>query len=470
MAGFRYEALEAHLRQKIQTGRFKAGEKLPSVRTLCQQHTLSKATVIHALQRLETEQLVYAIPKSGYFVTQPSVHRHRPEKVSTPSLPTQVNVPELFRDIMSRSAAFDILPTEGGAPASKHLQTLNRMISRAARSQPEQKANYYDEPSGQQGLRQAIVELYRQRDTALDADNLCITAGCQHALFLALMATCQMGDTVAVESPAFYGVLQQIEQMGLDVIEISSDPTTGIDLNELEEKTKRYPIKACVVTPNFNTPTGSKMSTNDMKQLVSIAKTNSFYIIEDDIYGELRFRNELCAPLKAFDHDQRVILCGSFSKCLSRELRIGWISGGHLQQKIIQLKLITQLASPRATQQGLTEFITTGHFKRYISQQRQLLKNQRDEWLNEISANWGDLVRFSRPNGGLSCWVELPSHIDTQQSYKALIQEGIVLTPGALFSAQSLYKNHMRLSFSQPLTEHRRTALHLLFNTLLSAS
>lgn len=467
MGSFRYETLEVFLRQQIQAGRYKVGEKLPSVRTLCQQHTLSKATVMHALHKLEADQLVYAIPKSGYFVADTGSDHTTPQKVSTPSIPTQVNVPDIFRDIMSRSAAFDILPTDGSAPAAQHLITLNRMISKALRTHPEKKAHYYDEPKGHMGLRQAITDLYRQRETHLLAEDLCITTGCQHALFLALMATCKAGDTVAIESPAFYGALQQLEQLGLHVIEISSDPKAGLDLNELEQKISDWPIKACIVTPNFHTPTGSQMPIENMKALVALAAKHDFYIIEDDIYGELHFRNEVCPPIKSVCSQGRVILCSSFSKCLSRELRMGWIAGGNLHSKIVQLKLITQLACPQATQEGLAEFLHQGHFKRYLNHYRQQLQEQRDQLLRELKRFWGEQIKFSKPNGGLSCWVELPETINTQQSYKVLLEKGIVLTPGVLFSAHGLYQNYMRLSFSQPLTERRRAALHLLFQTLL---
>ena len=466
MTDFLYEALENDLRQQIHSGRFRVGEKLPSVRTLCQQHQLSKATVMHALHNLEADQLIHAVPKSGYFVTEqtpPTV----PQKVQTPAMPTQVNVPDLFRDIMSRSAAFDILPTDGSAPASQHLVTLNRLISRAARRHPEQKANYYDEPKGQFALRLAISDLYRQRDTVIQADDLCITSGCQHALFLALMASCQAGDTVAIESPAFYGVLQQLEQLGLHVIEISSDPETGIDLDELANKIQTWPIKACIVTPNFHTPTGAKMPNDALATLAALAKQHDFYVIEDDIYGELCFQSGACRPLKHYCDDGRVILCGSFSKNLSRELRTGWIAGGKLHSKIVQLKLITQLASPQAVQEGLAEFINQGHFKRHVQQYRQQLKDQFQQLSQILSTQWGKTLRFSRPNGGLSCWVELPAHIDTQSRYKLLLEKGVGLTPGVLFSAHGLYKNQLRLSFSQPLTERRKAALHLLFSTLL---
>ncbi|MBM6549783.1 PLP-dependent aminotransferase family protein [Marinomonas ostreistagni] len=468
MTTFRYQALEAHLRQQIESGRYQAGEKLPSVRTLCQLHSLSKATVTHALQSLEAERLIYAVPKSGYFVSESRMHDSTPQKVTTPSMPAPVNVPALFRDIMARSAAFDIFPSDASAPASAHLVTLNRMIAKAARTHPDKKAHYYDEPKGHQGLRQAVAELYRQRETTLSSEDLCITAGCQHALFLALMATCQPGDTVAIESPAFYGALQQLEQLGLRVIEIACDPDTGLDIDELEQKIAQWPIKACLVTPNFHTPTGAQMPAAAMQRLVALAETQDFYIIEDDIYGELGFQKAPCPPLKSLCQQGRVILCGSFSKCLSRDLRIGWIAGGKLQGKIEQLKLITQLASPQAVQQGLTEFIRQGHFKRHVQQFRQQLKSQREQLLAELERLGGERIKFSHPKGGLSCWVELPAHINTQRHYQALREQGIVLTPGVLFSAHGLYQHHLRVSFSQPLTAGRQAALQTLLDTLLA--
>ncbi|OPX55317.1 DNA-binding transcriptional regulator, MocR family, contains an aminotransferase domain [Oceanospirillum multiglobuliferum] len=464
---YRYEALENELREQLLNGRYRNGERLPSIRTLCADYGVSKATVLHALHRLESDQWVVAQPKSGYFVQLPTIKSPKPNKVDTPVAPAPVTVPAIFRDIMGRSAAFDILPADGFAESSQHLVLLNRLISRRLRTHPEQKANYYDEPAGKIGLREALTELYRQRLLNTTPEEICITSGCQHALFLALMATCKRGDTVAVESPAFYGVLQIMEQLELNIIEISADAEMGLDVTELAEKISRWPIKACVVSPNFGTPTGSQMPLASRQRLLQLALQHQFYVIEDDIYGDLAFGSESPAPLKALDEHQQVILCGSFSKSLSRDLRIGWIMGAALQDKLVQLKLITQLASPQAVQGGLAQFIAEGHYRRYVAQYKQRLREQRDQLLYELKQHWGDKISYSQPKGGLCLWVELPAHIDTQISYQGLLEQGVVLTPGVLFSAHGLYHNYLRISFSQPLTTRRRAALHQLFQALL---
>lgn len=466
---YRYETLENELREQLKNGRYRHGERLPSVRALCEQYNVSKATVLHALHRLESDQWVMAQPKSGYFVQRTLGQTPKPSKVETPVSPAPVTVPAIFRDLMGRSAAFDILPREGAAQTSASLRILNRLISRRLRTHPEQDAHYYDAPAGQMALREALSDLYRQRETSIAPESICITGGCQHALFLALMATCKAGDTVAVESPAFYGVLQIMAQLGLKIIEISADTDSGIDLIELGEKISQWPIKACVVSPNYSTPTGAQMPHSAKQQLLALAEAHQFYVIEDDIYGDLSLSHEPSSPLKALDLSDRVILCGSFSKSLSRDLRVGWIMGGALQDSIVQLKLITQLASSQAVQTGLAQFIAEGHYRRHLMQYRQQLREQRDQLLYELKQHWGDQISYSQPKGGLALWVELPSTIATQASYQTLLEQGIVLTPGILFSAHGLYQNYLRISFSQPLTTPRRQALHRLFHQLLAS-
>lgn len=470
MPRYRYEYLEQELKQQIRSGYLKSGDRLPSIRKLCSHYQLSKATVLHALHRLEADRWVQAQPKSGYFVRSPEQERPKPIRVDTPKAPAPVSVPAIFQDIMTRSAAFDILPAADQEDASSQLVVLNRLISRQMRHKPEQKSGYYDEPAGKLSLRNALADQFRHRQLMVSADEICITTGCQHSLFIALMSTCQPGDTVAVESPAFYGVLQIMEQLGLNIIEISSDSAHGLDVAELAEKLSHWPVKACVVTPNFGTPAGSCLSEDARSRLLNLAREHDFWLIEDDIYGDLAFSSASTRPLKSLDtrDDPRVILCGSFSKSLSRDLRLGWIIAGPLHNKAVQMKLITQLASPQAVQEGLAQFISEGHYRRHLNQYRLKLREQRDNLINLLADQWGHQILFSQPQGGLCVWVQLPEACDSQAAYRSLREQGILLTPGTLFSAHGLYNNYLRLSFAQPLTRDRKQALSLLFETLLT--
>ena len=468
MSQFKYLELEQLLRKDIKANHFLPSGKLPSVREMCQNLGFSKATVLHALHRLEAEGLIFSKPKSGYFVKTASQNdRLPPKRINPPAAPRDVTVPAILKDIMMRSAAFDILPTAATSHDARHLVTLNRHLSKALRSRATQKALYYNDSSGDMRLKDAIVSHYRHRGLNQDPSQVCITGGCQHALFISLMATCSPGDTVAVESPAFYGVLQIMEQLKLKIIEVATDPAEGLSIEDLAEKITEWPIKACILSPNYATPTGAFMPEKARRELINLAVDNDFCIIEDDIYGDLSFPPFTAEPLKKLDTEGNVILCSSFSKSLSRDLRIGWVFGGKWHDRITQLKLVTQLSSSESTQQGVATFLEEGHYRRYLAQQVSTLKQQQRELMSLLSTHWSDQIRYTQAQGGISMWVELDESINTQHSYNKVLEHGVIMTPGSLFSASGQYKNFLRLSYIHPLTEKRQAAVKKLFSVLL---
>lgn len=470
---YRYQQLEAWLREGIAGQRWRVGERLPSVREMCKDRQLSKATVLHAYQRLEAQGLVEARPKSGYFVLPASLSRNQPLAMEgaisgAMASPAPVTVSEVVMDIMTRGAAFDILPqTTTEHNNSVGIVALNRSIGRALRRQSAAAHHYYDEPAGDADLREQLAQRYRRHGCERAAENFCITAGCQQSLFLALMATCQRGDVVAVESPGFYGVLQLLEQLGLQVVEIPAAPLSGMDIDALEGALQQWNIRACVVTPAFATPTGATLLAHDRQKLLLLADQYDLAVIEDDIYGDLGFftRPE---PLKAEDKSHRVILCGSFSKHLSRDLRIGWIDAGRWSTQVKRLKLVTLLASSRFVQQGLASFIKDGGYDTHLRRQREVLRQQRDQWVNFLDQHWSQEIRFSVPEGGLAIWLQLPEGVDTLNAYSLALSQGVVITPGSLFSATDRYRHCLRLSFLHPLSVARQSALRTL-STVLSS-
>ncbi len=462
---YRYQQVEAWLFEGIEQKRWRLGEKLPSIRRLCQLHQVSKATVLHALMHLEAQGWIEARPKSGYFVTY---HVNPPKAAQSHNIldvPRLANVSDLFLDIMQRSAAFDLLPSSPTLEESPGIRTLNRSIARALRQQNTQESQYYDSPAGDAGLRSQLSIHQARRGWRVESDELCITSGTQQGLFLALMASCQPGDIVAVESPGFYGVLQLLETLGLQVIEVPSSVNHGMDMEALETMLQRWPIRACVVAPAFSTPSGALMPIDRQRRLLDLAERHDVVVIEDDIYADTAL-GEIPAPLKALDTSGRVILCSSFSKSVSRDLRIGWICGGRWHQQIQQLKVVTQLANSRFLQQGVAHFMAEGGFAAHLRRQRQVLQRRRDQLMMSLNEWPIQPMTISRPLGGLSIWLELPEAVNTLNAYSEALRQGIVITPGPLFSISGRYANCLRLSFAHPWNKQRLQALARL-KTLL---
>lgn len=461
----KYQDLAEQLIKKIDEKYWISGEKLPSIRQLSVNYKVSKNTVIQALHLLEAKGRTYAIVKVGHFVSQSQKIANTPRKLSTYIEPVKVEIPSLFSDIMAKSAAFDIVPGAQPINTSSHIVKLNRCLGRALRNKAQQRAMYYDAPLGDENLRFQLTERYRHRGLSLESNDFCITSGCQHSLFLALLSSTKPGDNVAVESPTFYGVVQLLEQLKLNIIEIPSSPVTGIDITELSNALEHWNISACIVTPSFATPSGASMTDENKSLLITLANNFDFTVIEDDIYGELAFE-QIVSPLKAQDIENRVILCGSFSKSLSRDLRLGWIVGGTHHEDIIRLKLISQLASPKAPQQAMSDFLADGSYRRHLDYFIQRLKHQKAQLIEAINAYWPKNICYSEPKGGIAIWVEFDKNIDTTQLYLQAQKKSIIITPGELFSCTKFYKNFVRLSYNHPTVGARLEAIKTIGNLL----
>lgn len=459
---FLYQQLEQQLTEQIESGQLALGSRLPSVRRLCHEQGLSKSTVLTAYARLEAAGLISARAKSGYFVCyQPQPGVVQTTEVS-PMVPAYVSVDSVLLDIMEQSAAFDICPAAGEAPSNENLR---RCLARAVRRQRSGQQHYYDEPAGLSGLRQQLVRRCSEGGSQLGADQLVVTGGCQHSLMLALMAVTRPGDTVAVESPGFYGALQLIESLGLKAMEIPASTTTGISPDALEMALQHWQIRALITMPSFATPSGACMPDEHKQRIVSLMAERDIAIIEDDIYGDLTFALQRPRSLHSFAQAQGydgVLLCSSVSKSLSRDLRIGWIAPGRYLQQIKKLKLVTQLASSQSTQYGLQMFMEEGGYDRHLRQRRQQLAEQCRQLQQLIQNHLPLPVSFSKPRGGIALWLELPDQIDTLDLYNRARQSGISIAPGSLFTSQNRYQNCLRLSYALPWNSRRVEALRQL--------
>lgn len=459
MKQFKYEQVANIIKTQVDEGLWQENDKIPSIRDLAATYGVSKISIQKALHTLEARDVIFAKNKSGYYVSRATTNEYTNVDTLKISKPKFIDVPEVFYEIMERGAAFDIAPDRSHKSGDNNEQLLlNRHISRALRNNSHGNALYYSEPQGSKNLRQQISKHYRKRDINISDREICITSGCQNSLFLALTVTCQPGDIVAIESPAFYGLLQLLQQLKLKVIELPCSFTTGLHVDTLREVTNNYDIKACILTANFATPTGALIPNTEKRKIVELSVEKNFTLIEDDIYGDLGFHSNT-QPLKNFDTNGNVILCSSFSKSLSRDLRVGWIISAKHYKKIAQLKLVYQLSTSQSIQNGLTSFMADGSFERHLYQYRKILLKQREQLTHAIKTHWTVETKFTIPDGGLSIWIQLPEKMNTFSLYNKALSEGIIITPGGLFTSNKKFSNYVRLSFAHPTTNHRLKAI-----------
>src|SRR5437899_1875846 len=245
-----YEKVAGHISRLIDRGTLRPGERIPSVRALSRQFKVSITTVMEAYRLLEERGILEARPQSGYYVRPPlpgmgeagAAEPHVPRRVG---VPTRVSVAELMLAVLQdrRGGTLCELGTAHPNPELLPLRKLNRALATVAREQSLE-SHAYDLPPGCEALRVQIARRALASGYALTPGEIVTTSGCQEAINLCLRAICRPGDTVAIETPAYYGILQAIEMQGLRALEIPAHPREGIRLDALRDAIAQHPIRA----------------------------------------------------------------------------------------------------------------------------------------------------------------------------------------------------------------------------------
>ncbi|MBO0935519.1 PLP-dependent aminotransferase family protein [Fibrella sp. HMF5335] len=454
----KYEQVARQLSDQLRLGLLTEGDKLPSVRTLSQELGVSINTVQQAYYRLEAEGLVEARPQSGYYARTLSQRQQRVPQRSAPqatALPdASSDLETLLARLMQQQRQAGWLPFSLGVPAPRLLPVakLTKALQQAQRELSNAGTDY-ELIAGNLALRRQIARYALFWGGQLTEDDLITTEGCTGAMTLCLRATIRPGDTVAVESPVYFGILHLLRSMGLNVLELPTDPLTGVDLDVLEGYLRAGQVQACLLVPNFSNPLGCCMPDTHKQRLVRLLETYRTPLIEDDLYGDLHFSPDRPRPCKAYDPHGWVLWCGSFSKTLAPGYRVGWVAPGRYAEAVLQIKRYQAGFSPGLTQQAVAQFLANDRYELHLRRLRQTLKTNCARYQQTIRRYFPPGTRISGPAGGFTLWVEVDPAYDTIALTNALATDQISIMPGRLFSFQPQYGHCMRLSYGLPFDD-----------------
>lgn len=444
-----YERVAGRLSSLVDRGVYATGERVPSVRELSKELEVSATTVVEAYRLLEDQGVLEARPQSGFFVRAKGRDSQYPRAACpTPTSALPVTVGDMVVALIKDNSRPEWVRMGGAEPAADLLpvKALQKCVASAVRD--SDCLTEYEPPPGCPELRQAIAKRAALAGCGFSADDVVLTNGAQEALTLCLRAVCAVGDVVAIESPTFFGQLQAIEMLGLRVLEIPSDPRTGISLDALQLAIEQMPVKAVMVTPSHSNPTGSLMPEENRKELVDMLSRAGIPMIEDDVYGDLGCGLNRIPAAKSFDRDGSVLYCSSFSKTLVPGYRIGWAVPGRYRDEVVRLKTLTNLASPSVLSLGVARYLQGSAYDRVLRTMRReyavRCRAMRECVLQHFPAG----TRVSDPQGGYVLWIELPRHYNTLALYPMARERGIVFAPGPMFSAGKRYNHFLRLPFA----------------------
>lgn len=345
------------------------------------------------------------------------------------------------------------------APESFPKDDLLRLARQVLERDGPEVLDYFDPDTGYEelvfgykGLRTQIAKrIEHQQGKALGERGVILTSGSVQGIALAVSGFVNPGDVVIAEAASFPYALRYIGMAGGELRTVPVDDN-GLDVDALatlldavHAEGKR--VKMLYTIPTFQTPTNTELSLPRRKQLLALAKRWGFLVLEDNVYGELRFAGEPLPTLLSLDDSGLVIQCGSFSKVVAPGLRLGWVAGP--PEAIAALAAVRQdLGVGQWLARVMAEFLAQGLLDPHIERANAIYKAKAETAVRAMREHCGEFVKFNVPQGSFYLWVEIDDRVDWLRAAKMAEREGIFFRPGERFMGESDGRQFLRLSYS----------------------
>lgn len=370
--------------------------------------------------------------------------------------------PSAIREILKYAATHpDVIALSTGSPANEAVpvEEIHAIAEQIFREMPIAGLQY-SMTEGYPPLRESTKRRLKEEfHIGRDFDDLIITTGGQQGLSLTPNILCNPGDTVIVEAPTFVSGINAMRIHGANVVGIEMDGE-GIRLDALERAIQtEQNVKLLYLIPTFQNPSGKTMSLARRKEVYQLCVRRGIMILEDNPYGELRFRGEDIPTFKSMDEEGIVIYNGSYSKILSAGMRVGFIMA---QRDVLQRLTIAKQFSDCHTniffQIVTDQWLRTANVSAHIEKIRSIYRKRCDFMIELLEKHLDKRVTFTRPDGGLFLWCTLPEGCDSQALSEAALKKGVAFVPGRDFMVDSDAPcRDFRLNFSTPSYEAMET-------------
>ncbi len=470
-----YEQIAGQFEEMIAKGLLAPGAKLPASRSLARSLGVQRNTVVEAYRVLLRRGLVRAKQGSGTYVSVPSpAVSAKPPSTTRPPAADSI-LQRLLRLGLEEVGGEDAWHLPRGVPEAP-IQLTGAVADRSlfpieafsaclkeVLDEKDPAAFDYGPPEGYLPLREWIAAWMESMGVSgVRPENVFIVSGSQQGLDLVIRLFVEPGDVVAIEAPTYAGAFLGLKAAGARVVTVPVDEQ-GMDTEELAAVLRSASVKMVYTMPCFQNPTGVTMSPQRRQKLLRLAREHRFLVVEDHFDTDLSYWGDRAAPLLAQGLENPVIYLGTFSKILFPGLRLGWMvvpAGivGHLRT----LRLATDLTSATLAQKALYRFCASGGLAEHLETLRRVTGDRLRSMLVEMERRFPPEVSWSKPNGGMTLWVNLPDSVDSDEMFVAAARRGVLFSPGRLFYPAGGGRNGMRLSFNREPEQRIRKGIGIL--------
>lgn len=463
----KYELAVTYISEMVKRGALQPGRKVPSIRKLSRQLSLSPITVQHAYEILEADQVIFARPRSGYYVCAQNDRRR-----ALPSAPAErarsVSVSEVSYAMTSLWHRDDLRGFGGLNPhmTSLRLEQAHRCLRNVSRQMASARSPTLPQEGGAK-LRQEIVRHIGDRGHPVAADDILVCGPGMHGFDICLDMVAERGDTVILDTPTYLPLILSLQSKGLRVLEVYSHPAHGIDPDQFAYLLANYRVKAAILSPLNHFPTGRSSSPEVVTRLAAAINAHGTQLIEFGLFADLTYSSRLERPLCAQCNPEHSMLFGSFVDTLGPDLGLSWIiCPGRIQEAIERKFLANLMTGDGLVQLALGDFLGTRQYIRAVSAFQKALSARAARGGQLLKQHLPKHFTFSQPDGGYMCWVRGPSTFDAVSVSKAALHAQISLLPGPIFSPSNGFGNFIGVNISAPWVESGACEVERLFQTL----
>jgi len=329
----------------------------------------------------------------------------------------------------------------------------------------------YGPTEGEPPFREELAKWMGREKAGIKSDNILVTSGSQQGLDIVSKIFLDPKDIVIVELPSYIGGLQAFTAYRARMIGVPQD-NEGMRTDHLEKvlhelaKKKKKP-KFIYVVPDFQNPSGITMTLERRKELLELAYKYEIPILEDSPYRDLRYAGQPVPAIYSLDHQEHVMVLGTFSKILGPGLRLAWILAPTAwMDRMVVAKQSMDLCSIVFTQLIAVEFMRKGLLSGQIEKIREIYGKKLRVMLNALERYMPKGVEWSKPEGGLFLWAKLPKKMSATELFPKAIENKVAYVVGSAFHCDGKGQNTMRLNFSFPTEQQIDEGIKRLANMI----
>lgn len=374
--------------------------------------------------------------------------------------------PSAIREIFKYAADPAVVSLSAGNPSPDAFPSKEiAEISARLMAENPIAALQYSVTEGYTPLRNYLSDYMKSKhNVGGEGDDILITSGAQQVMDLVSKSILNEGDAVICENPSFIGTLNTFRSYNARLVGVPVD-ADGMNIENLEEALINEPaVKLIYTIPNFQNPSGVTMSLEKRKAVYELAKKYNVLVIEDNPYGDLRFRGEFLPCIKSFDEEGVVIYSGSFSKVISPGMRVGYsIAPKPIIQKMVVCKQGQDVHTNIWSQMVCYEFLTKYDFEKHLEMLRGIYKKKAEFAMELLDKYLAPKITYHKIDGGLFIWCDLPDNVDTAEFCMKAVKNKVCVVPGTAFMANESDVTHsFRINFSTPTDEQLEKGIKIL--------